>query len=334
MGGSPFSPKSVVLVCLELLLGVTFVLDFVRGVYYMRRTLRFTHMIFPNFILTLLTVLKGKIAKKNTSFFVHCMFLPQPPTLAILFEIWYFEHPAELLVPVNPSPTTEGGSNATYVPRRALSGQERVNAVYVMSATPTQALVDVLLIFGMFSGDRSSCLANQLFAFLGGGIGHLAIGAIFLSEVSDPRYAHRRARTALGAAVALLCGASHLLAAVMFAVMREEPTSHRSAAATAAAASAGTEVTPEEEEEGGDREGGDGADKLGRSSSGIVGVIKPSAITGKKGIGRTRRDREPTMHMGFEQATYVPIYRRWYRNKAIEDVPARTAAATNAKKFK
>ena len=37
--------KTVVLICLECLLGITFALDLVRACYYMRPKLQFTHMV-------------------------------------------------------------------------------------------------------------------------------------------------------------------------------------------------------------------------------------------------------------------------------------------------
>ncbi len=202
-----------------------------------------------------------------------------------MFEIWYYEHPTELLVP-NPK-----AGNSTWAPLGLPRGQDRVNAIFVTSATPTQALINVILIAGTFLGDRYH-LSEPFFTFFGA-FTHLAIGIIFIREASDGRYEHRRARTTLGASVAVVGGLSHLLASVMFAVMREERTAIRKG------------------EDGEAEEGGD---------EGPVKVLKPHS-GGKERLKRRRRDDEATMlHMALESASYVPIYRRWYRKMAMEEV--------------
>ena len=69
-----------------------------------------------------------------------------PPTLAILFLIWYYEHPAELLF----FPRAGGADNRTEL---YPSGHDKFRAVYVMSATPSQAAINLILIVGSFMGD-------------------------------------------------------------------------------------------------------------------------------------------------------------------------------------
>jgi len=211
--------KLVVMTAAELSLALVFALDLVRSLYYVRAELKFKHMVFNNFILVLITL----------------------PSLAILFEIWHFEHPIELIHSASAVSDRRGNQNATTDMPPFVRDTDEVQAVFVMAATPAQALANLVLIGGHFMGDGGGT-TDAVFTGAGG-VSHVTVGAIFLKEAFDDRYAHRKARTTLAGLISVIVGAAHILAAFLFVVMHEEIVTVRANLDEVAAIAADNVVT-------------------------------------------------------------------------------------------
>jgi len=132
-----------------------------------------------------------------------------------------------------------GNQNATTAMPPFMRNTNEVQAVFVMAATPAQALANLVLIGGHFMGDRGGT-KDAVFMGLGGAV-HATMGAIFLKGAFDNRYAHCNAGTTLAGLISVIVGATHILAAFLFVIIHEEIITVRANLDEAAAIGEGRE---------------------------------------------------------------------------------------------